>query len=136
MWFLNCYWQKQLLEVYSYPAEVPGGTLNCQVQEADFLLIHWTEGSYNNNIKWESKENQRVPTTKVQLAILTTRFFYIFTTLVRFAISGGIGPVNWFAPKSKTWRYCSMPSSFGIIPIRLLPCKILQNIKRKQKIKL
>ena len=54
-------------------------------------------------------------------------------TLIRFAISGGIGPVNWFSPKSKTWRYFNIPSSLGIIPIRLLPCKILQNIKNTEK---
>lgn len=55
------------------------------------------------------------------------KFTNIFITLVKFPSSGGIGPVNWFTPKSKTLRFFNKPISFGIVPISEFPCKILQS---------
>lgn len=65
-------------------------------------------------------------------------FTNIFITLVKFPSSGGIGPVSWFTPKSKTLRFFNKPISFGIVPISEFPCKILpspgyQNNFFKQK---
>lgn len=49
----------------------------------------------------------------------------IFTRLVKFPISGGIGPVSRLTPKSKTFRFCNLPIFFGIVPISKFSCKIL-----------
>jgi len=56
-------------------------------------------------------------------------FFYMFTSRAKFPISRGIGPVNWFIPKSNTSRDFNTHSSLGIVPIKLFPCKILQTQK-------
>lgn len=51
---------------------------------------------------------------------------HILTILVKFPISGGIGPDSMFPPKSNTLRNFNAPSSLGIVPMKLLPCIILQ----------
>lgn len=52
---------------------------------------------------------------------------YIFSIVVRLPISGGIGPVSRFTPKSRAFKFFNMPSSFGIVPMRLFPCNILHS---------
>ena len=49
----------------------------------------------------------------------------IFSMLVKFPSSWGIGPVSLFAPRSKTLSFFNKPISLGIVPIRQLPWRSL-----------
>lgn len=64
---LNCRLQEQFLEVYYDPAEVPQGASNCQVQGANALLTHWTEGFYNSKVNWKVRKSQAIKVHSLEL---------------------------------------------------------------------
>lgn len=129
---LNCHQQEQVLEVYSYLAEVLEGISNFLALEVAYQSTRWTASFYNNANKaelymnpWQDIKSQWFHYSK------RANWLYIFTSWVKFPSSGGIGPDNWFFPKSNTLRDVNIPNSLGIIPMRLFPCKILKQQEPK-----